>query len=366
MVKQVFTVVGARPQFVKAAVVSMALEKHKNINNILIHTGQHYNDNMSDIFFRELQIKKPDYNLSVGSKGHGAQTGEMLIALEELLIQHKPALVLIYGDTNSTLAAALAAVKLHIPVAHVESGLRSFNRRMPEEINRIVADHISELLFCPTEEAMKNARKEGIDAKKLFLVGDVMYDAALHYNRLATKQSRILDTLTLTPKSYVLATIHRAENTDNPVILANLFQQLIKVAQDYPIVLPLHPRTHKVLAQEGLWDIVERAMIIIEPVGFLDMLTLEKNAGLIVTDSGGVQKEAFFNKVSCITVRDQTEWVELIESDWNILVPSAQIETLPQVVKQRFGHQGKDVELYGNGTASAKIADICSEFIERM
>lgn len=356
------TIIGARPQFIKAAMVSQAL-KQAGIAESIIHTGQHYSDNMSDIFFRELHIPQADFNLGVGSMDHGAQTGQMLAGIEEVLLSQKPKMVLVYGDTNSTLAGALAAVKLHIPVAHVEAGLRSFNRRMPEEINRVVSDHVSDILFCPTEEAMKNARQEGIPEDKLFMVGDVMFDAALYYGQLAGQQASILTKLELTPKDYILATIHRAENTDDPTTLMNLFIALMEAAKFKSIVLPLHPRTRAALKAIDLFDDVEQCLQVIEPVGFLDMISLEKNASLIVTDSGGVQKEAFFHQVPCVTVRDQTEWVELVESDWNVLVPTDKIKTLPEVIKTRISHPGKAVALYGQGQASKKIAEICSRMI---
>jgi UDP-GlcNAc3NAcA epimerase len=353
----IVTIIGARPQFIKAAMVSQAL-KHVGIHESIIHTGQHYSDNMSDIFFRELHIPQADFNLGVGSMHHGAQTGQMLAGIEEILLSQKPRMVLVYGDTNSTLAGALAAVKLHIPVAHVEAGLRSFNRRMPEEINRVVSDHVSDILFCPTEEAMKNARHDGIDENKLFLVGDVMFDAALYYGCLAEQQSKILTQLSLQSKEYALATVHRAENTDDPEILMNLFTALMSSAKQMPIVLPLHPRTRAALKAINLYEDVEQQLELIEPVGFLDMICLEKNASLIVTDSGGVQKEAFFHQVPCVTMRNQTEWVELVESDWNVLVPTAEIKNLPQVIASRIGHHGKKVNLYGQGQASQRIAEV--------
>lgn len=356
---RIVTIIGARPQFVKAAMVSLALKEHSQIEEIIIHTGQHYSDNMSAVFFRELGIPEPHHNLSIGSMPHGAQTGQMLAAIEELLLNIKPDLMLIYGDTNSTLAGALAASKLHIPIAHIEAGLRSFNRQMPEEINRIVSDHVSDILFCPTEEAMKNANREGLNEEKLHLVGDVMFDAAIHYGNLAEQQSSILSQLQLSPKKYILSTIHRAENTDNPQRLTNLFTALIETAKSHNIILPLHPRTKSALLANNLFEQVKQAITLIEPVGFFDMIILEKNASLIVTDSGGVQKEAYFHQVPCITLRDQTEWIELIEADWNILVPATQMANLPSIVRRRMHHEGKKTNLYGAGEASKKIAEIC-------
>lgn len=360
----IVTIIGARPQFIKAAMVSQALKEHSKIEESIIHTGQHYSDNMSAIFFRELGISEPDYNLAIGSMPHGAQTGQMLASIEELLLKVKPDMVLLYGDTNSTLAGALAASKLHIPIAHVEAGLRSFNRQMPEEINRIVSDHVSDILFCPTEAAMKNATQEGLSNDKLHLVGDVMFDAAIHYGALAEQQSTILSQLKLNPKKYILSTVHRAENTDDTQRLTNLFTALIEVAKAHTIVLPLHPRTKAALIACDLFEYVESRIQLIEPVGFFDMITLEKNASLIVTDSGGVQKEAYFHQVPCITLRGQTEWVELIESNWNTLIPAVDMPNLPTRIQEWMYHQGEKSDLYGAGKASKRIAEICANKLQ--
>ncbi len=351
------TIIGARPQFIKAAAVSRILRNTSDITEVLVHTGQHYDSNMSDIFFTELDIPKPDYHLGIGSGRHGAQTGKMLASIEDVLEQEKPDWVLVYGDTNSTLAGALAAAKMHIPVAHVEAGLRSFNRQMPEEINRIVTDHLSNLLFAPTESAIHNLKNEGL-VDKTHLVGDVMYDAALFYASKAETQSTLLDKLKLTPKSYILSTIHRAENTDNPQRLKAIFDGLATVAHSLPVVLPLHPRTQSVLQQIGIQP--SEDLHIIEPVGYLDMIMLERNAKLIVTDSGGVQKEAYFYRVPCVTLRDETEWVELVEYGWNNLIPPHDSEVIASSIIKHLNSKGDDIVLYGGGQASENIVKLLS------
>jgi len=311
---KIATVVGARPQFIKAAPVSRVLRQ--NHEEILIHTGQHYDANMSDVFFEELHIPKPDYNLGIGSGHHGAQTGAILEKVEEVLLSENPDALLVYGDTNSTLAGALAAAKLHIPVIHIEAGLRSFNRRMPEEINRVLTDHISEWLFCPTDTAVRNLLQEGI-TQGVYQVGDVMYDAFRFNQELAHQKSKILETLGLKTQDYILCTIHRAENTDDPSRLQEILKALAKVQK--PVVLPLHPRTRKIIGEQGLSELLTGNFHVIEPVGYLDMIALEVNAWKLVTDSGGVQKEAYFAGVPCITMRDETEWVETVKVGWNVL-----------------------------------------------
>lgn len=316
---KIVTVVGARPQFIKAATVSRVIARRDDVQEVLVHTGQHYDDNMSQIFFDELSIPKPDYHLNIGSGNHGQQTGSMLAAIETVLLQEKPDCVLVYGDTNSTLAGALAAAKLHVPVAHVEAGLRSFNRKMPEEINRVMTDHLSEILFSPTDFATAQLLKEGIAQEKIHQVGDVMYDAVLFYNELNSKRETIIEKRKLATKSYTLVTIHRAENTDNPERVTNIVNALVEHAQSTKVILPLHPRTRAKLEALGLLNRLEKSVELLEPVGYLDMLALEAHANLIVTDSGGVQKEAYFNKVPCVTLRDETEWVELVEAGWNRL-----------------------------------------------
>ena len=287
--------------------VSRVLRYTDDIHEVMIHTGQHYDNEMSAIFFDELEISYPEYNLDIGSASHGTQTGRMLEAVERVLIQEKPDWVLVYGDTNSTLAGALAAVKLHIPVAHIEAGLRSFNRQMPEEINRVLTDHISELLFVPTKTALANLIREGIQENRVKLVGDIMYDAALFFGIKAEKKSNILERLQLSKKGYILATVHRAENTNDYYRLRAIFEGLVEVAGDIKIVVPLHPRTYYALKRWNLLEKANRHLQLIEPVGYLDMIMLEKNAVMIATDSGGVQKEAYFYKIPCITLRNETE-----------------------------------------------------------
>lgn len=354
---KILTVVGARPQFIKAAMVSKVLG---NIEEVIVHTGQHYDANMSDLFFQELTIPTPNYHLGIGSDTHGAQTGKMLEAIEQVLIKEKPDCLLVYGDTNSTMAGALAAVKLHIPVAHVEAGLRSYNRKMPEEINRITTDHVSEFLFTPTDTASKILLKEGISQNNIHQVGDVMYDAVRHYS--ANSSSQVLSTLNLLPDEYYLVTVHRAENTDDKQRLLAIFGALMNL--EHPVVLPLHPRTEKYLKQYGLYDDVKSKLTLIEPIGYLDMLHLTRDAKCVLTDSGGLQKEAYFAKTPCVTLRDETEWVELVEHGWNHLAPPTSSEAILAVVgqctKQLPQH---DLKLYGDGFASEKIVAILDTLI---
>jgi UDP-GlcNAc3NAcA epimerase len=359
---KVLTVVGARPQFVKAAVVSRAMRASPALEEVLVHTGQHYDSGMSGVFFAELEIPPPDYHLGVGSGTHGRQTGRMLEAIEDVLLQQEPSRVVVYGDTNSTLAGALAAVKLHIPVAHVEAGLRSFNRLMPEEINRVLTDHASSLLFAPTRTAVANLRREGIPAERIHLVGDVMYDAAVYYGARADARSQLLNELGLDPKGYILATVHRAENTDCPERLRIIFEALVRIAQEMPVVIPLHPRTQVALERARMIEDVRKHTRLIDPVGYLDMLMLEKNARLIATDSGGVQKEAFFYHVSCVTLRAETEWLELVELGWNCLAPptsaDAVIATLSNALKRG---PGSAATLYGTGHGADRIVRVLLE-----
>lgn len=353
---KIATIVGARPQFIKAAAVSRVIrdEHSDRIKEVIVHTGQHYDPNMSEVFFKEMDIPSPKYNLEVSGGGHGEMTGRMLEAIERVLLEEKPQWVLIYGDTNSTLAGALAAAKLHIPVAHVEAGLRSFNMRMPEEVNRIVADRLSTLLFCPTDTAVNNLKTEGA-TKGVLNVGDVMYDVALFYKNKARKESTILQRLGLQEKRFVLATCHRAENTDDPGRLAEIVKGLSKVSEQMAVVLPIHPRTRKILVESKLDQQLGSAMLV-DPVSFLDMVALEQAAAAILTDSGGVQKEAFFYGVPCITMRDETEWVETVGLGWNKLVGASaeKISTeFNRIIKNPNGTVQKMP--YGNGTSSSQI-----------
>lgn len=350
---KIVTVVGARPQFIKAAAISRAINNKfsDQVSEVLIHTGQHYDENMSKVFFDELGIPQPKYNLEISGGLHGAMTGRMLEALEKVLLDEKPDWVLIYGDTNSTLAAAIAAAKLHIRVAHVEAGLRSFNMRMPEEINRIVADRLSTLLFCPTETAVRNLAIEGI-SKGVSNVGDVMFDVSLYFRQLVAQRSNIHANLGLVPSHYVLATCHRAENTDDPKRLREIIGGLQAIARSMKVVLPLHPRTRQVLASQGLLGSLE-GFVVTNPLPFLDMISLEKSAAAIVTDSGGVQKEAFFFQVPCITVRDETEWVETVDLRWNKLVGASQARIVQAFDTLERGESA--VFPYGDGTAADKV-----------
>jgi UDP-GlcNAc3NAcA epimerase len=352
---KIITIIGARPQFIKAAVVSRAMRlRSHEITELIVHTGQHFDSNMSDIFFEELDIPKPDFHLGVGGGSHGQNTGRMLEKIEEVLLQEKPDYVLVYGDTDSTLAGTLAAVKLHIPVAHVEAGLRSFNRKMPEEINRILTDHASDVLFTPTSTALKNLNNEGIESSKIRQVGDVMYDAALYYGAKVEHNNSLLKDLGIDSKKYALVTLHRAENVDDKARLSSILAGLGSYKN--PIIWPLHPRTKKMLESFGI--AIPQNIKIIDPIGYLDMILLEKHAALIATDSGGVQKEAYFHKVPCITMRDQTEWIELVEQGANIITGAdtnaivAALDKASNVDPAIF-----DAPLYGNGTTGIEIVD---------
>lgn len=343
---KILTVVGARPQFVKAAAVSRILrETH---TEVLVHTGQHYDERMSEVFFRELGIPEPDYNLEVGSAGHSVQTGEMLIRMEPIFEKEKPDWVLVYGDTNSTLAGALVASKLHIPVAHVEAGLRSFNRDMPEEINRILTDHVSQLLFCPAQKAADNLKLEGVTSG-VHLVGDVMYDAVLRHSEEAEKRSSILNALRLKSKQYLLATVHRASNVDDTDKLLNILETFAMLGEI--VVFPIHPRTRNAIQVAG-FSLGENIKLV-EPVGYLDMLWLEKNARMILTDSGGVQKEAYWFATPCVTLREETEWVETVESGWNVVVGVDRERILNAI--RNFLVPTMRLNLFGDGDASQKI-----------
>ncbi len=360
---KITTVVGARPQFVKAAPVSRALASRGALE-VLIHTGQHYDPRLSEVFFQQLALRAPDHHLGIGSASHGAQTGRMLEAVEAILLGGRPDWLLVYGDTNSTLAGALAAAKLGIPVAHVEAGLRSFNRTMPEEINRVVTDHVADLLFCPTEASVANLRAEGI-TRGVHQVGDVMYDAALGYLRLAEAGPSPLGALGLAPRGYYLATLHRAGNTDDPVRLRALLTLLGSL--DAPVVFPVHPRTAKVM--EALRISAAGTLKPIPPASYLDMLLLERHARAIVTDSGGVQKEAYFFGVPCLTLRSETEWVETVDAGWNALV-DADADRFRAALARLASWSGKEApfgalagapprrDLYGTGHAADAIAEV--------
>lgn len=352
--KTVATVVGARPQFIKAAPLSKALASTGDYTELVVHTGQHFDANMSNVFFAELGLAPPTRYLGISGRGHGAMTGAMLASLEATYLELKPDMVLVYGDTNSTLAGALAASKLHIPVAHVEAGLRSYNRRMPEEQNRIVTDHLADLLLTPSKVASDNLAREGIPTERVVQVGDIMYDAALQFGAVAQQSSTILDRLELSEKGFVLSTIHRAENTDVPERLLAIIDALEVVARELPVVLPLHPRTRSVLETRGR---KLAGILLIEPVGYLDMVRLEAAAAVVATDSGGVQKEAYFHGVPCVTMRDETEWVELIESGWNRLAPPVSSGQLAAAILEARGTTGHAGSPYGEGKASEKIVD---------
>lgn len=349
---RILTVVGARPQFIKAAPVSRVLREA--YAEILVHTGQHYDYSMSEVFFDELNIPKPDYNLGVGSASHGKQTGEILSRVEEVLLAENPDIVLVYGDTNSTLAGALAAVKLHIPVAHVEAGMRSFNRAMPEEVNRLLTDHISGLLFCPTQTAVRNLAAEGV-TQGVHHVGDVMYDATLQNIEIASQRSNVLDGLDLEPQQYLLATVHRPRNTDKLDRLLSILEALDRVHES--VVFPAHPRTLQAIERAG-YSLKARVRLT-EPVSYLDMLVLVKNARKILTDSGGVQKEAYFFGIPCITLREETEWVETLLGGWNVLA-GADTERIVALVREHMP-EGERQNAFGDGKASERIARILEQ-----
>lgn len=349
---KIVTIVGARPQFVKAAVVSRAIEKVNDIAEVIVHTGQHFDKNMSDVFFEEMSIPRPKYNLGVHGKSHGAMTGQMLEKIEEVLLAEKPELTLVYGDTNSTLAGALASSKIHIPVVHIEAGLRSYNMKMPEEINRILSDRLSSILFCPTDTAVRNLDREGFGSFNCRIVksGDVMQDAANYYFEKALVKSAIIKKLNL--KNYVLCTIHRAENTDNEASLRSIFLAVDRIVKEIPVVIPMHPRTRKIMEACG----INTKAVIIDPIGYFDMIMLLKNCSLVMTDSGGVQKEAFFFGKHCVTMRGETEWIELVEGGYNVLSGFSS-DTIYQCFTQMIMRNSDFTRnLYGNGSASEVIA----------
>lgn len=354
---KILTVIGARPQFIKASVVSAAIKQQPLLQERIIHTGQHFDANMSDIFFYQLGIPKPDYQLNINGTSHGTMTGRMLEEIEKICLLEKPERLMVYGDTNSTLAGALAAAKLHIPVAHVEAGLRSFNMQMPEEINRILTDQVSDILFCPTETAVNNLKQEGFEQKKVKIlnVGDVMQDSSLFF---ADKAERSKSFTEIPENGFILATLHRAENTDDSKRLSSIVNALNYIHKNIlPIVLPLHPRTQKVINNLGL----KLNVILLEPVGYLEMIWLLKHCNLVLSDSGGVQKEAFFFRKPCVTMRDQTEWVELIEHGVNVLA-GTETEKIIDLVKIMLGKQIDDpTQLYGGGQSSIRIVQHLAE-----
>jgi UDP-GlcNAc3NAcA epimerase len=350
---KIVTIIGARPQFIKAAAVSREIARHADIQEIIIHTGQHFDDNMSEVFFREMGIPRPDYHLEVNSLGHGAMTGRMLEKIEDVLIKEQPDWVLVYGDTNSTLAGALAAKKLHIRVVHVEAGLRSFNMRMPEEVNRILTDRISDLLCCPTEQAIDNLSLEGFGSFPGTIVktGDVMLDAALYYKTISAERSDVIARLGLADKGFVLCTVHRAENTDNSAALEGIVSALNEISCEVPIIMPLHPRTKKIIAA----NCIKLAFEPIDPVGYFDIIELLTHTSLVMTDSGGLQKEAYYFRKPCVTLREETEWVELVEAGANMLAGSNYSEIL-RLTHEMLKHKKLfDQKFYGSGTASCEI-----------
>lgn len=347
---RIITIVGARPQFIKCGPLSRFLRRDNT--EILVHTGQHYDPLMSDLFFRDLALPQPDYNLGVGSESHGVQTGEMLRRIEEVCLAENPNLVLVFGDTNSTLAGALAAAKLHIPVGHIEAGLRSFDRRMPEEVNRVLTDHCSDLLFAPTKTAIKNLVHEGI-TRGVYCTGDVMVDALQEHIAVAKRKSLILEELAVEPGSYSLATVHRAENTDDQFRLKSIMGALMEIGD---VIFPCHPRTEKILKQFGIWEKAKNMINIIPPVGYPDMLVLEANSARILTDSGGVQKEAYILGKTCITLRNSTEWIETVAEGWNVLADADKDLIIDAVRKAAPSEERKN--LFGDGRAAEHIADI--------
>jgi UDP-GlcNAc3NAcA epimerase len=376
---KIVTIIGARPQIIKAAALSRTIQNEYklSISEVIVHTGQHYDNNMSAVFFDELGIPKPDYNLNVGSGAHGSQTAKMIVGIEEVLVNEKPDALVVYGDTNSTLAGAIAASKLHIPIVHIEAGLRSFNKKMPEEINRILCDHASTLLFTPTKAGLTNLEKEGfpINAQKpytadkqgVFHCGDIMYDNSVHFSAVSDLQSSILSVNQLEASKYILSTIHRNDNTDNPQNLTSIFRALLSLIENHnqTIVLPLHPRTKNLMEQNLPVDLMNKinnnaSFNIIDPVSFLDMIALEKNASIIITDSGGVQKEAYFFNKPCIILRPETEWVELVECGAATIVGSN-----PEEIANAFmNYSSQKIEfppLFGDGKAAEFI---CSKMIE--
>jgi UDP-GlcNAc3NAcA epimerase len=360
---KIVTVLGARPQFIKAAAISRAIRlnnksSEKKIREVIVHTGQHFDRNMSEVFFTELEISPPNFNLEISGLPHGAMTGRMLESIEVILKDEAPDVVLIYGDTNSTLAAALAASKMRIPVAHVEAGLRSFNMRMPEEINRIVADRLSNDLFCPTEEAVRNLKRENIESG-VHLVGDIMYDIMLHFCGMA-KEKIPLSKWDLKEREFALCTIHRAENTDDPVRLESIFSALREIARQTTVLLPLHPRTKQNLQALGKNEWLD-GLVVVEPLSYLEMTRLEMSAKVVITDSGGIQKEAYFHQVPCVTLRDETEWVETVQLGWNKIVGANTAAILHAFATCKDGVKTNKMP-YGDGGAAERVLNIMKKY----
>ncbi|MEW4281678.1 non-hydrolyzing UDP-N-acetylglucosamine 2-epimerase [Priestia megaterium] len=355
---KVLTVIGARPQFIKACMLSNAFSSESNIQEIIVHTGQHYDENMSNVFLKQLKLPNPHYFLGTGSDTHGKQTAKMLLKLEDIIISEKPDIVLVYGDTNSTLAGSLAASKLHIPIAHVEAGLRSYNKKMPEEINRVLTDHLSTWLFCPSNTAVKNLENEGI-TQGVYQTGDIMYDAVLYYKDVALQKSNILSDLKIAPKNYYLATVHRAENTDNPQRLTAILEAFRQINET--VLFPLHPRTKNKIKHWNLENLISSSNIkIVEPLDYFDMLAVESQAGIILTDSGGVQKEAYMLGVPCITLRDETEWIETVNSGWNHLT-GADMEKILEAAR-KISVPKAHTPLFGDGETSKSICKSLMKF----
>lgn len=356
---KILTVIGARPQFIKAIALSLAAGRRPDVTEVLLHTGQHYDENMSDVFFRDLGLPEPKYRFDLGGGSHAEMTGRQMIEIEKALATEMPDLCLVYGDTNSTLAASLAAAKIHVPVAHVEAGLRSFNKRMPEEINRILTDHVSTWLFAPTDSGVENLRREGFDMRRVHLVGDVMYEVARLFIDNPERRTEIAGRLGLAQGNYAIATLHRQENTDSPDRLVAILGALAAFSERMPVVLPLHPRTAKVVADNPEATRHLEAIRSIEPVGFFDMATLLSGSALAITDSGGLQKEAYFYKVPCVTIRDETEWIELVEMGWNRLPGSIDRESILACMNDAIeSPAGTSGEPYGRGDAADLILDV--------
>ena len=359
--KKIVTVIGARPQFIKASVVSAMLAESEQLHEVMVHTGQHFDANMSDVFFAELGLQAPAYQCAIHGGNHGDMTGRMLIEIEKILLSEKPDAVLVYGDTNSTLAGSLAAIKLHVPVAHVEAGLRSFNMKSPEEVNRMLTDRVSRWLFIPSAEAGAHLLREGAAPDRIHPVGDVMFDVALRHGERVSPGGGMLGMLRehhgIQPGAYCLATIHRAENTGDPARLATIVEALSRFSRDIRVVLPLHPRTRAMLAQQGKLEALEKVVVVVEPLGYLAMVQLEKYAAIIATDSGGVQKEAFFHRVPCVTLRDETEWVELVRAGWNRLAPPVDAASVLRSLRASLDSTGEEISPYGSGDAAARIVE---------